>query len=223
MKAKKRSRNTKLDKRTRVLKTIELLETEHSYAKIALAYTNPLELLVATILSAQCTDKRVNIVTEALFKKYRTTEDYANADLEKLKEDIRPTGFYRNKAKNIKKCCRILVEKFNSEVPRTMEEMLELPGVARKTANVVLSNAYGVIEGIAVDTHVRRLARRLGLTEHKDANKIERDLMNIVLKTNWMRITDLLIFHGRNVCVARNPKCEICVLEKLCPSAFTFD
>jgi len=223
MKAKKRSRNTKLDKRTRVLKTIELLETEHSDAKIALAYTSPLELLVATILSAQCTDKRVNIVTETLFKKYRTTEDYANADLEKLEEDIRPTGFYRNKAKNIKKCCRILVEKFNSEVPRTMEEMLELPGVARKTANVVLSNAYGVIEGIAVDTHVRRLAQRLGLTEHKDANKIERDLMNIVLKTNWMRITDLLIFHGRNVCVARNPKCEICVLEKLCPSAFTFD
>jgi len=222
MKAKKRSRNTKLDKRTRVLKTIELLETEHSDAKIALAYTSPLELLVATILSAQCTDKRVNIVTETLFKKYRTTEDYANADLEKLEEDIRPTGFYRNKAKNIKKCCRILVEKFNSEVPRTMEEILELPGVARKTANVVLSNAYGVIEGIAVDTHVRRLARRLGLTEHKDANKIEIDLMNIVLKTHWMRITDLLIFHGRNVCVARKPKCGICVLNKLCPSAFTF-
>jgi len=221
--AKKRSRDTKLDKKARVLKIIELLEKEYSDAKIALAYTSPLELLVATILSAQCTDKRVNIVTEALFKKYRTTEDYANANLETLEEDIRPTGFYRNKAKNIKKCCRILVEKFNSEVPRTMEEMLELPGVARKTANVVLSNAFGVIEGIAVDTHVRRLARRLGLTEHKDANKIEIDLMNIVLKTNWMRITDLLIFHGRNVCVARKPKCGICVLNKLCPSAFTFD
>jgi len=223
MKAKKRGTDTKLDKKARVLKIIELLEKEYSDAKIALAYTSPLELLVATILSAQCTDKRVNIVTEALFKKYRTTEDYANADLEKLEEDIRPTGFYRNKAKNIKKCCRILVEKFNSEVPRTMEQILELPGVARKTANVVLSNAYGVIEGIAVDTHVRRLARRLGLTEHKDANKTEINLMNIVPKTHWMRITDLLIFHGRNVCVARKPKCGICVLNKLCPSAFTFD
>jgi len=221
--AKKRSRDTKLDKKARVLKIIELLEKEYSDAKIALAYTSPLELLVATILSAQCTDKRVNIVTKTLFKKYRTTKDYANTDLEKLEEDIRPTGFYRNKAKNIKKCCQILIEKFNSEVPRTMEEMLELPGVARKTANVVLSNAFGVIEGIAVDTHVRRLARRLGLTEHKDANKIERDLMNIVLKTHWMRITDLLILHGRNVCVARKPKCRICVLNKLCPSAFTFD
>jgi len=223
MKAKKRSGDTKLDKKARVLKIIELLETEYSDAKIALDYTSPLELLVATILSAQCTDKRVNIVTETLFKKYRTTEDYANADLEKLEEDIRPTGFYRNKAKNLKKCCRILVEKFNSEVPRTMEEMLELPGVARKTANVVLSNAFGVIEGIAVDTHVRRLAWRLGLTEQKDANKIELDLMNIVLKTHWMRITDLLILHGRNVCVARKAKCGICVLKKLCPSAFTFD
>jgi endonuclease-3 len=216
-------KNTELDKETRVLKIIELLKKEHPDAKIALDYTSPLELLVATILSAQCTDKRVNIVTEALFKKYRTTEDYANADLEKLEEDIKSTGFYRNKAKNIKKCCRILVEKFNSEVPRTMEEMLELPGVARKTANVVLSNAFGVIEGIAVDTHVRRLAQRLGLTEHKDANKIEIDLMNIVRKTHWMRITDLLILHGRNVCVARKPKCGICVLKKLCPSAFTFD
>jgi len=223
MKAKKRGTDTKLDKKARVLKIIELLEKEYSDAKIALAYSSPLELLVATILSAQCTDKRVNIVTEALFKKYRTTEDYANANLETLEEDIRPTGFYRNKAKNIKKCCRILVEKFNSEVPRTMEEMLELPGVARKTANVVLSNAFGVIEGIAVDTHVRRLAWRLGLTEHKDANKIEIDLMNIVPKTHWMRITDLLIFHGRNVCVARKPKCGKCVLNKLCPSAFTFD
>jgi len=223
MKAKKRSKDTRLDKKARVLKIIELLEKEYSDAKTALAYSSPLELLVATILSAQCTDKRVNIVTEALFKKYRTTEDYANADLEKLEEDIRPTGFYRNKAKNIKKCCRILVEKFNSEVPRTMEQILELPGVARKTANVVLSNAYGVIEGIAVDTHVRRLARRLGLTEHKDANKTEINLMNIVPKTHWMRITDLLIFHGRNVCVARKPKCGICVLNKLCPSAFTFD
>jgi len=172
------------DNKTRVLKIIELLEKEHPEAKIALNYTNPLELLVATILSAQCTDKRVNIVTKSLFKKYRKAEDYAMANLEELEEDIRPTGFYRNKAKNIKKCCQILVEKFNSQVPKTMEEMLELPGVARKTANIVLSNAYGVIGGIAVDTHVRRLAKRLGLTEHEDPDKIEKDLMNIVPKTN---------------------------------------
>jgi len=213
----------KRDNKTRILKIIELLETEHPDAKIALNYTNPLELLVATILSAQCTDRRVNIVTKTLFKKYRKAEDYANANLEELEEDLRPTGFYRNKAKNIKKCCQILVEKFNSQVPKTMEEMLELPGVARKTANIVLSNAYGVIEGIAVDTHVRRLAKRLGLSEHEDPNRIEGDLMKIVPKTRWKRITDLLIFHGRRICVARKPKCGICVLNKLCPSAFTFD
>jgi len=202
---------------------IELLEKEHPDAKIALNYTNPLELLVATILSAQCTDRRVNIVTKSLFKKYGKAEDYANASLEELEEDIRPTGFYRNKARNIKKCCQILVEKFNSQVPKTMEEMLELPGVARKTANIVLSNAYGIIEGIAVDTHVRRVAKRLGLTENDDPNKIEVDLMRKVPKDKWIRFTDLLIFHGRRICVARKPKCGICVLNKLCPSAFTFD
>ena len=143
--------------------------------------------------------------------------------MKELEEDIRSTGFYRNKAKNIKKCCQILVEKFKSEVPKTMEEMLELPGVARKTANIALSNAYGVIEGIAVDTHVIRLAKRLGLTENEKPNKIEKDLMEIVPKTSWMKITDLLIFHGRRVCTARKPKCRLCVLNILCPSAFTFD
>jgi len=213
----------KRDNKTRVLEIIGLLEKEHPDAKIALNYTNPLELLVATILSAQCTDRRVNIVTKALFQKYRKAEDYAKADLNELEEDIRPTGFYRNKAKNIKKCCQILVEKFNSHVPKTMKEMLELPGVARKTANIVLSNAYGIIEGIAVDTHVRRLARRLGLSEHEDPNKIERDLVKIVPKEKWMRFTDLLIFHGRRICGAKKPKCGICALNKLCPSAFTFD
>jgi endonuclease-3 len=223
MKRKSKPVDIKRDNKTRVLKIIELLEKEHSDAKIALDYTNPLELLVATILSAQCTDRRVNIVTQSLFKKYRKPEDYANADLEELEEDIRSTGFYRNKARNIKKCCRILVEKFNSQVPKTMEELLELPGVARKTANIVLSNAYGIVEGIAVDTHVRRLARILGLTEHGNPNKIEKDLMEIVPKTSWKRVTDLLIFHGRRVCAARRPKCGICVLNKLCPSAFTFD
>jgi len=211
-----------LDPKNRTLKVIELLEKEHPDAKIALHYTNPLELLVATILSAQCTDERVNKVTQALFKKYTKAEDYAHADLTELEQDIRSTGFYRNKAKNIKKCCQLLVEKYNSQVPRTMEELLELPGVARKTANIVLSNAYGVIAGVAVDTHVRRLAQRLGLTENEDPAKIETDLMNIVPRDKWMRITDLLIFHGRRVCVARKPKCNVCVLNKICPSAFTF-
>ena len=223
MKGKSKPLDVKRDNETRMLKIIELLEKEHPGSKTALNYTNPLELLVATILSAQCTDRRVNIVTKTLFERYRKVEDYANANLEELEKDIRPTGFYKNKARNIKKCCRILVEKFNSQVPKTMEEMLELPGVARKTANIVLSNAYGVIEGIAVDTHVRRLARRLGLSDHENPNKIEKDLMKIVPKTHWKRITDLLIFHGRRICVARKPKCGICVLHKLCPSAFTFD
>jgi endonuclease-3 len=206
-----------------VLKIIGLLEKEHPDAKIALHYTNPLELLMATILSAQCTDKRVNIVTKTLFEKYKTAQDYANADAKELEKDIKSTGFYRNKARNIIKCCQMLVEKFNSQIPRTMEEMLQLPGVARKTANIVLSNAFGVVEGIAVDTHVRRLAKRLGLTENEDPNKIEEDLMKLVPKPYWMKITDLLIFHGRRICIAKKPKCGICVLNKICPCAFKFD
>ncbi|MEM3641944.1 MAG: endonuclease III [Candidatus Bathyarchaeia archaeon] len=212
-----------LDVNNKILTIIELLEKAHPDAKIALHYTNPLELLVATILSAQCTDERVNEVTKNLFKRYKTAEDYAKTDLRELEQDIRSTGFYKNKAKNIKRCCQILVEKFNSQVPKTMEEMLELPGVARKTANIVLSNAYGVIEGIAVDTHVRRVSKRLGLTVNEDPNKIETDLMKIVPKNYWMRITDLLIFHGRRVCKAKHPACGACVLNKICPSAFTFD
>ena len=212
-----------LDPKNRALRIIALLEKEHPDAKIALHFTNPLELLVATMLSAQCTDERVNMVTKELFKKYTKAEDYANADLKALEQDIKSTGFYRNKAKNIKKCCQLLVEKYNSQVPRTMAELLELPGVARKTANIVLSNAYGIVEGVAVDTHVRRLAQRLGLSESDDPAKIEADLMNIVPREKWMRITDLLIFHGRRVCVAKKPKCDACVLNKICPSAFTFD
>ena len=211
-----------LESKARALKVMELLEKEHSDAKIALNYTDSIELLVATILSAQCTDERVNRVTKALFKKYTKAEDYANADLEELERDIKSTGFYRNKAKNIKKCCQLLVEKYNSQVPRTMEELLELPGVARKTANIVLFNAFGIIAGVAVDTHVRRLAQRLGLTENENPDKIEMDLMNLVPKDKWMRITDLLIFHGRRICVAKKPRCDVCVLNKICPSAFTF-
>lgn len=211
------------DDKTQVAKIIALLEKEHPDAKIALDHSNPLELLVATILSAQCTDERVNIVTKSLFKKYKRAEDYANADLKDLENEIRSTGFYRNKAKNIKSCGKMLVERFDSQVPKTMEEILELPGVARKTANVVLSNAYGIVEGIAVDTHVRRLALKLGLTNNDDPVKIELDLVNMVPRDKWMKFTDLLIFHGRRICTAKKPKCEACVLNKLCPSAFTFN
>lgn len=218
----KQPQNTNSDDQNRTLKIIELLEKEHRDAKIALNHTNPLELLIATILSAQCTDERVNTVTKTLFKKYRSVEDYAGADLKKLEQAIRSTGFYRNKARNIKKCCQMILDKFGSQVPRTMEEILELPGVARKTANIVLSNAYGVVEGIAVDTHVRRLSRRLGLTANDNPDKIEQDLMKLVPKSKWMRFTESLIFHGRKTCTAKRPKCETCVVNKLCPSAFTF-
>ncbi len=212
-----------LEPKARALKVIELLEREHSDAKIALHYTNPLELLVATVLSAQCTDERINMVTKALFKKYTKAEDYANADLKELEQDIKSTGFYRNKAKNIKKTSQVLVENYHSKVPKTMEELLELPGVARKTANIVLTNAFGVVEGVAVDTHVRRLAQRLGLSGNDDPDKIEKDLMSLVPKDKWMRITDLLIFHGRRVCTAKRPNCAACVLNKFCPSAFSFN
>lgn len=211
-----------LEPKNRVAKIIALLEKEHPDAKIALRYKNPMELLIATILSAQCTDQRVNIVTKPLFKKYTKAEDYANADLAELEHDVKSTGFYRNKAKHIKHCCQLLVKKHRSQVPQTMAELLELPGVARKTANIVLTNAYGIIDGVAVDTHVRRLAQRLGLTGTADPAKIEVDLMNLVPQVNWMRITDLLIFHGRRVCNAKKPECDFCVLNKLCPSAFTF-
>jgi endonuclease-3 len=211
-----------LEPKQRVTKIIELLEKQYPNAKTALNYSNPLEILVATMLSAQTTDERVNIVTQSLFKKYHTPQDYANADIKELEQDIRSTGFYHNKARNLQRCCQLLVEKYHSQVPKTMEEMLELPGVARKTANIVLYYAYGVIAGIAVDTHVRRVSQRLGISEHDDPVKIEQDLMQITPKDNWMKLTDLLIFHGRQVCFARKPKCEVCVLNKICPCAFEF-
>jgi endonuclease III len=211
-----------LEPKERATQVITLLEKQYPDAKTALNWTNPLELLVSTMLSAQTTDVRVNIVTQTLFKKYPTAQDYADADLKTLEQDIRSTGFYHNKAKNLQNASRILVEKFHGQVPKTMNELLELPGVARKTANIVLFNAYGVTEGIAVDTHVTRLSQRLGLTEQTDQNKIEQDLMALTPKEKWMPLTDLLIFHGRQVCTAKKPKCEVCVLNKICPSAFTF-
>ena len=214
---------TEAENKRRAVEVVESLEKEFPDAEVALHYANPLQLLVATILSAQTTDRRVNIVTKSLFRKYGKAEDYANADLSALELEVKSTGFYHNKAKNIKKTGEMLVQKYHSQVPKTMTEMLELPGVARKTANIVLQNAYGVVEGIAVDTHVRRVSARLGLTENQDPNKIEQDLMRIVPKEKWVRITDFLITLGRRVCTARKPRCEICVLNKICPSAFTFN
>ncbi len=212
-----------LEPKERATKIIQLLEKEHPDAKIALIYSNPLELLVATVLSAQATDEQINKVTANLFKKYRKPEDYANADIKELEQDIRSTGFYHNKAKNIQNAAKIITEKFHSQIPQTMEALLELPGVARKTANIVLYGAYGKVEGIAVDTHVRRLSQRLGLTENEDQNKIEHDLMGLVPKLKWMHFANLLIFHGRRVCTAKKPNCTDCVLNKICPSAFTFE
>jgi endonuclease-3 len=211
---------TNLDLKERTTKIIQLLEKEHPDAKIALHYTNPLELLVATMLSAQTTDERVNLVTQTLFKKYPTAQAYAEANLQELEQDIRSTGFYHNKAKHLQGAAQILVSKYGGKVPKTMAELLELPGVARKTANIVLYGGYGVVAGVAVDTHVRRLSQRLGLTESADPEKIERDLMGLVPQAQWMYFTDLLIFHGRRVCMAKKPNCGGCVLDKLCPCAF---
>ncbi|VVB87152.1 G/T mismatches repair enzyme [uncultured archaeon] len=206
----------------KVNEIIALLKKEYPDVKIALDFSNPLELLVATILSAQSTDKQINKVTKTLFTKYKTPQDYVKTPQEELEKDIYSTGFYRNKAKNIKKLCEILVNDFNSQVPDTMEDLVKLPGVARKTANIVLSGAFGKIEGIAVDTHVKRVAARLGLTANTDPEKIEKDLMKIIPKEDWDIFALMLIHHGRQICVAKKPKCEICFLNKVCPSAFTF-
>jgi endonuclease-3 len=212
-----------LEPKERAAKIIELLQKEHPDAKIALNYSNPLELLVATILSAQSTDVMINQITQKLFKKYTNAQDYASVDIQELEQDIKSSGFYHNKAKSIQKAAKILVEKYEGKVPSTMDELLELPGVARKTANIVLYGGFGKVEGIAVDTHVRRLSQRLGLTENEDQDKIEQDLMQLVPKPQWMKFTDLLIFHGRRVCTAKKPNCFGCVLNKICPSAFSFE
>lgn len=199
-----------------IKKIIQLLQKEYPNAKIALKFSNPLEILVATILSAQCTDERVNKVTAELFKKYKTVDDYANADIKKFEQEIKSTGFYKMKAKNIINAAKMIKEKFSGKVPDNMEDLLKLPGVARKTANVVLGNAYGKVEGIVVDTHVRRLSYRIGLTKNTDPNKIEQDLMKIVPKDKWFIFPYLLIDHGRKVCTARKPLCDKCVIEKYC-------
>ena len=206
----------------RINKILKILKETYQRPKIALRYQDPFQLLVAVILSAQCTDKQVNKVTPSLFKKFPTPETMANAPIEELEELIRSTGFFRNKAKNIKAAAKLIKEKFNGKVPETMEELTSLPGVARKTANIVLFNAFGKIEGIAVDTHVKRVAQRLGLTKHKDPVKIEKDLMKIIPKEDWGIITFILIEHGRKICKARKPLCDKCPVKDLCPSAQKF-
>ena len=189
-------------------------------AKCSLNFSNPLELLIATQLSAQCTDERVNIVTEQLFQKYPSVENYATVRQEELEQDIKSTGFYRNKAKNVRGAAQRIITNYGGEVPRTIADLLTLPGVARKTANVVLGNAFGIVEGFVVDTHIGRLARRFGWTTHEDPVKVEQDLMGIVPQKDWLDLSHLMIYHGRAVCYARKPVCERCALADLCPSAF---
>jgi endonuclease III len=202
-----------------ISEVITRLKNEYPDAKTELNWENPLELLVATMLSAQTTDVRVNMVTKTLFESYRTAADYAGTDPAQLEEDIRPTGFYRNKARSLQGMARALLERHGGEVPRTMAELVALPGVGRKTANVVLGNAFAVDEGVVVDTHVRRVSGRLGLTGEKDPEKIERDLLQVVPEGERTLFSHLLIFHGRRVCKARKPDCPGCVLNDICPSA----
>ena len=199
------------------------LKAEYPDARTELDWSNPLELLVATILSAQTTDVQVNQVTESLFSKYRTAEDYADSTPDELEEDIRPSGFYRNKARSLRGMASALVEEHGGEVPRTMSELVALPGVGRKTANVVLGNAFGTNEGIVVDTHVRRVSGRLGLTEGSDPVKIEQELMRLVPEEDWTIFSHLLILHGRRTCKARKPDCPNCILNDICPSARNYE
>jgi len=213
---------TKQQLRSRAKKIATLLHKKCPDPKVALNFSNPLQLLVATILSAQCTDVRVNIVTPALFKKYRNASDFANANQTELEQDIRSTGFYRNKAKSIISCCKSLVEKHKGKVPKTMDELVELGGVGRKTANCVLGGAYGINSGVVVDTHVRRVSQRLGLATTDNPEKIEVELMELLPQDDWYLFGNLLIWHGREICDARKPDCLNCPIQKLCPSAEEF-
>ena len=217
----KKKKKIKVDReqaRDRVKKIWPILKKAYPDAKIALRFVNPLELLIATILSAQCTDVRVNMVTKDLFKKYKSVKDWAKADVKQIETDIRSTGFFRNKALNIKGACTKIIEQYNGKVPGNMEQLLTLPGVGRKTANCVLGDAFG-IPGITCDTHVIRLSRRLGLSDNTDAVKLEFDLAEIIPKANWTLFSHLLIHHGRNICKARKPDCPNCPIAKHCPSA----
>jgi endonuclease-3 len=206
------------DEQKRARRIVSLLKKNYPDARCSLNHASPLELLVATILSAQCTDERVNVVTAELFRKYRRPEDYAAVAQEELEQDIRPTGFFRNKAKAIQGACRLIAERHGGRVPETMEELLGLPGVARKTANVVLGNAFGIASGVVVDTHVSRLSQRLALSGETQPEKIERDLRELVPPKDWIDFSHLLIAHGRAVCKARTPLCAECFLLELCPT-----
>ena len=210
-------RETATARQERTEKILGALKRAYPDAHCELNFASPLQLLVATILSAQCTDKRVNLVTAELFRKYRRAADFARADLAELEQDIKTTGFFRNKAKNIKACCAALVENHGGDVPRTMEELTALGGVGRKTANVVLGNAFGINVGVVVDTHVSRLANRLGLTRQTDAEKIEQELMPLVPREQWTLFSHWLIWHGRRRCAARQPDCAACEIARLCP------
>jgi endonuclease III len=206
--------------KTRTREVIRRLKRAYPGAKCSLNHSNPFELLVATILSAQCTDERVNIVTADLFRKYRKPEDYLKVPPRELEKDIQSTGFFRNKTKSLQGTAKVLTEQYGGEVPHTMDELLELPGVARKTANVVLGNAFDIHAGVVVDTHVMRLSHRLGFTQQKTAEKIEQDLIQIVPKKDWVIFPHLMIYHGRKICKARNPFCAECQVEKQCPSSY---
>lgn len=214
---------TNLDQKERALVVIKRLRKEYPDAHCALTHANAFELLVATILSAQCTDARVNIVTETLFRKYRQPQDYLNVVPEELEQDIRSTGFYRNKAKSIQGACEKIIADFGGEIPQTMEEILTLNGVARKTANVVLGNAFGIASGVVVDTHVSRMSQRLGLTENTVPEKIELDLQILVPQKSWITFPHWLIWHGRRICQARKPRCGECILDDICPKIGVID
>lgn len=207
-----------MENRQRVAEILKRLKKAYPGRKIALRFSSPFELLVATILSAQTTDAMVNKVTDRLFRKYRAIRQYAGTGQDEFQAEISSVNFYRNKAKNIQATARIIMERYRGEVPKTMEELIALPGIARKTANIILSDAYGIQEGIAVDTHVKRLATRLDLSTHADPNKIEQDLMAVTPKKQWSLLSHLLIFHGRDVCRAKNPDHDGCVLADICPS-----
>ncbi len=200
----------------RAVKVLDILEKEYPDARVTLDFKDPLQLLIATILAAQCTDERVNRVTKGLFKKYRRVAAFAAADLRTLEEEIRPTGFYHNKAKSILACCQMIVDRFKGQVPRTLEELTSLPGVGRKTANIILGNAYGQ-PAIAVDTHVKRVTHRLGWAKPDDPDKIEFELMEVIPRERWTMACHQLVFHGRNVCTAKNPQCPTCPVNHLCP------
>ena len=202
----------------RVAEILQKLDEAYPDATCELKHANPFQLLIATILSAQCTDVRVNLVTESLYKKYPNPQAFAYANPSELEQEIRPTGFFRNKTKSVMGASKAVVEKFGGEVPRTMEEILTLPGVARKTGNVVLGTAYGIASGLVVDTHVLRLANRLELTKNQEPKKIEQDLMKVIPQNKWIQLSHQLIWHGRRVCIARKPKCSICNLERICNS-----